>query len=201
MGGPPGITAAILAAGFSRRLGRPKQLLEFEGKPLLQWAIDAALESDVPEVLVVLGEAAPAILERVELGDARVVLNDRAIEGQSSSIVAAVSSADPLRSGTLLMLGDQPGVTTEDLNQVRAAFDGNPDSIAMASWLGEARSPVIFGRAYDAELLALTGDTGARPLVRTHMNRVRFVAFDRPVPTDIDTEEDYRRLLENPDTR
>ncbi|MEZ4505988.1 MAG: NTP transferase domain-containing protein [Thermomicrobiales bacterium] len=91
------------------------------------------------------GESAPDILERIELGNARAVINDRAVEGQSTSIVAAIASADPLRSGTLLMLGDQPGVTAEDLQRVLAAFDDAPDSIAMASWQGEARSPVVFG--------------------------------------------------------
>ena len=102
-----GLSGAILAAGFSRRLGRPKQLLEFDGKPLLQWAIDAALGANLDEVLVVLGETAPAILPKIDLGAARVVLNERAIEGQSASIVKAVKAADADRSGTLLMLGDQ----------------------------------------------------------------------------------------------
>jgi molybdenum cofactor cytidylyltransferase len=191
-----GVTAAILAAGFSRRLGRPKQLLEYRGKPLLQWAVDAALNSDLDEVLVVLGEAAPAILPRIELGRARAVVNERASEGQSASIGKAVLAADPGRRGTLLMLGDQPGLTSEDLRRVLTGFDGSPDSIAIASWQGDARSPVVFGRAYDRELMALAGDSGARPLVKVHWERVRLVNFDRPVPIDIDTEEDYTRLTE-----
>ena len=193
-----GVSIAILAAGFSRRLGRPKQLLEFKGKSLLQWAIDAASATDTPEILLVVGESASAILERIEPGRASTVINERAVEGQSSSIVAAVEAADRRRSGTLLMLGDQPGVTTDDLNRILTAFDGHSDSITMASWQGEARSPVIFGRAYDRELLSLTGDTGARPLVHRHLSSVQFVEFDRPVPIDIDTEEDYRRLLAMP---
>jgi molybdenum cofactor cytidylyltransferase len=190
------VTLAILAAGFSRRLGRPKQLLEYKGKPLLQWAIDAALAVDMPDVLVVLGESAPEVLERIDLGRARAIVNDRAIEGQSLSIVKAVSAADPNRLGTLLMLGDQPDLATDDLRKVLAEFEGRPESIAMASWQGEARSPVIFGRAYDPELLALTGDIGARPLVRKHWKNVRLVEFDRPVPIDIDTEQDYQELIE-----
>jgi molybdenum cofactor cytidylyltransferase len=190
-----GLSGAILAAGFSRRLGRPKQLLEIDGKPLLQWAIDAALGANLDEVLVVLGETAPAILPKIDLGAARVVLNERAIEGQSASIVKAVQAADADRSGTLLMLGDQPGITTDDLNLVIAAFDGHPDTIAMFSWQGNPRSPVVFGRAYDKELAALNGDNGARPLIRRHWSQVRLIEIDRPVPLDIDTEEDYQRLL------
>lgn len=195
MEGRQKITGVILAAGFSRRLGRPKQLLAYGGKPLLQWAIDTALAANLDEVIVVLGDAAPAILEKVDLGSASVVINERAIEGQSSSIVKAIPAADSARNGTLLMLGDQPGLTVEDLRRVLDAFDGRPDSIAMASWQGDARSPVVFGRVYDRELMGLTGDTGARPVVKRHQDRVRFVEFDRPVPIDIDTEEDYRRLL------
>jgi len=190
-----GITGVILAAGFSRRLGRPKQLLDYQGKPLLQWAIDAALNANLDEVLVVLGESAPTILPRLELGSARDVMNERAIEGQSASIAKAVLVANPHRSGTLLMLGDQPALTSEDLDLVVAAFDGRADAISMISWQGDPRSPVVFGRGYEEELIALTGDTGARPLIRRHWSNVRFVEFDRPVPLDVDTEEDYKRLI------
>jgi molybdenum cofactor cytidylyltransferase len=190
-----GITGVILAAGFSRRLGRQKQLLEYRGKPLLQWAIDAALNAKLDEVLVILGEAAPVILPKVELGRARIVVNERANEGQSSSIAIGVLAADPVRSGTLLMLGDQPALTSDELDLVIGAFDGRVDAISMISWQGDPRSPVVFGRAYDEELSALTGDTGARPLIRKHWSNVRFVEIDRPVPLDVDTEEDYKRLL------
>jgi len=190
-----GVTGVILAAGFSRRLGRPKQLLEYRGKPLLQWAIDAALNAKLDEVLVILGEAAPMILPKVELGSARAVVNERAIEGQSASIAKAVLAADPGRRGTLLMLGDQPALMSGDLDLVIAAFDGRVDAISMISWQGDPRSPVVFGRGYDEELIALTGDTGARPLIRRHWSNVRFVEIDRPVPLDVDTEEDYKRLI------
>lgn len=161
----------------------------------MQWAIDAAEEAGFPEILLVLGEAAPAILEQIDPGSAAIVINEHAIEGQSTSIVAATAAANPDRTGTLLMLGDQPGLSSDDLLRVLAAFDGRPDSIAMALWQGEARSPVIFGRDYDLELLGLTGDEGARPLVMRHRAKVRFAEFDRPVPLDVDTEEDYQRLL------
>ncbi len=195
MGECGGITGVILAAGFSRRLGRPKQLLDYQGKPLLQWAIDAALNANLDEVLVVLGESAPTILPRLELGSARDVMNERAIEGQSASIAKAVLVANPHRSGTLLMLGDQPALTSEDLDLVVAAFDGRADAISMISWQGDPRSPVVFGRGYDEELTELSGDTGARPLIRKHWSNVRLVEIDRPVPFDVDTEEDYNRLI------
>src|SRR4051794_36036387 len=120
---PPGVTGVILAAGFSRRLGRPKQLLPVDGKPLLQFAIDAALAADLTQVIVVLGIAAPAILDKVDLGRAQVVVNERAIDGQSTSIGAGMAAADANRSGTLLMIGDQPDLTSDDLNRVLMAFD------------------------------------------------------------------------------
>ena len=161
----------------------------------MQWAIDAALNANLDEVLVVLGESAPTILPRLELGSARDVMNERAIEGQSASIAKAVLAANPHRSGTLLMLGDQPALTSEDLDLVVAAFDGRADAISMISWQGDPRSPVVFGRGYDEELTELSGDTGARPLIRKHWSNVRFVEIDRPVPFDVDTEEDYKRLI------
>lgn len=201
MTNPAGVTGVILAAGFSRRLGRPKQLLLVDGKPLLQFAVDAAVAADLAEVIVVLGVDAPAILDRVELGRARVVVNDRAVDGQSTSIVVGIAEADPNRTGTLLMIGDQPDLTSDDLNRVLAAFDGGFESLIAASWQGEIRSPVAFGRAYDDQLRALIGDEGARPLVMAHGDRVLSVLIDRPVPPDIDTEDDYQSLLRNRLTR
>jgi molybdenum cofactor cytidylyltransferase len=192
-----GVTGVILAAGFSRRLGRPKQLLPVDGKPLLQFAIDAALAADLAEVILVLGVAAPEILEQVDLGRSQVVVNERAIGGQSSSIVAGMAAAHANRSGTLLMIGDQPDLMSDDLNRVLAAFDGGAESLVAASWQGAIRSPVVFGRAYDDQLRALTGDRGARPLMMTHRDRIVQAMLDRPVPPDIDTEEDYQLFLRN----
>ena len=191
-----GVTGIVLAAGFSRRLGQPKQLLDLDGKPLLQWAIDAANGADLDEVLVVLGDNAADILERIDLGRAKIVLNPNARQGQSASIVSGVAAANPSRSGTLLMLGDQPEITPEDLNRLLAAFDHEPDSILIVSWNGETRSPVVFGREYDDELLKLTGDRGARPLLSAHLDKLQRLPIDRPVPMDVDTEADYQRLLE-----
>jgi molybdenum cofactor cytidylyltransferase len=197
VGGRLRVSGVILAAGFSRRLGRPKQLLELGGKPLLQWAIDAALAAGLSEVLVVLGESAAAILEHVDLGTARLVINPDAIDGQSTSIMAGVAVANPERVGTLFMLGDQPDISAADLDLVLQKFEGTPDEIVIASWQGERRSPVVFGRSYDGELLRLRGDTGARPILRAHSEQVVAVEFDRPVPIDIDTEADYQRLLQD----
>jgi molybdenum cofactor cytidylyltransferase len=189
------VSGVIVAAGESRRLGRPKQLLDYLGRPLLEHAVRNAVASRLSEVIVVLGANRDQILQSVDFLDARHIGNERYSEGMSTSLVAALAQTDPQATGILFLLGDQPGVTTDVIDAVLDAFDGTPESIVMPSWQGVPANPVLIGRGYLPELMALHGDVGARPIVDRHRDRIRLVEIDRPVPPDIDTEVDYQRLL------
>jgi molybdenum cofactor cytidylyltransferase len=191
------VSGVILAAGASRRLGRPKQLLAYHGRPLLDHVVRNALSSSLGEIIVVLGAERGRIRVLLDLSKVHVVENVHFAEGQSTSVVAALDFVDPDAAGVLLLLGDQPGVTADVISAVVEAFDGDPQAIVMPSWQGTPSNPVLFGRSYFKELRQLTGDEGARAIVMRNRNRVRLVPIDRPAPQDVDTEADYERLIES----
>lgn len=191
------VAGVILAAGESRRLGRPKQLLDYRGSPLIAHVVRSALDSGLGSVTVVLGANEAKIREAVDLSETSVVSNPDFADGQSTSVAAALSSIGPGVDGVLFLLGDQPGVTSDVIDAVVEAFDGGPQRIVMPSWQGVPANPVLFGRGHFAELSGLDGDEGARSIVRRLRESVVLVPVDRPVPPDIDTEDDYRLLLES----
>jgi molybdenum cofactor cytidylyltransferase len=191
------VSGVILAAGASRRLGRPKQLLPLNGRPLLDHVIQHAISSTLGEIIVVLGAERGRIRVLMDLSKVHVVENQRFAEGQSTSVVVALDYLDPGATGVLFLLGDQPGVSAEVISAVVDAFDEDPQTIVMPSWRGIPSNPVLFGRAYFDELRKLTGDEGARAIAMRARDRVHLVPIDQPVPQDVDTEDDYLRLVES----
>lgn len=192
---PPRVVGIILAAGTSSRLGRPKQLLDYRGKPLLQHVIDNARASRLDEVVLVLGANWERIETAVDCSDVHLVVNPNFSQGQSTSLIAGVNALHPGVDGVLFLLGDQPGVTAKIIDAELGAFDGNPRMIVMTDWQGTPTHPVLFGRGYFAEFHTLTGDTGAKPIIQRSREHIHLVAIDRPAPRDVDTEADYQHLL------
>ncbi len=191
----PAVSGVILAAGGSRRLGRPKQLVAFKGKPLLDHVVQNALSSTLGEIIVVLGAERGRIRVLMDLSKVHVVENDRFAEGQSTSVAVGLNYVDPGATGVLFLLGDQPGVSADVIGALVAAFDGDPETIVMPSWQGTPANPVLFGRSYFPELRQLSGDEGGRSIVAAARDHVRLVPIDLPVPQDVDTEADYERLV------
>jgi molybdenum cofactor cytidylyltransferase len=191
------VSGVILAAGGSSRLGRPKQLLAYKGRPLLDHVVQNALSSNLGEIIVVLGAERGRVRVLMDLSKVHVVENEQFAKGQSTSVVVALDNVDQGAAGVLILLGDQPGVSADVINAVVAAFDGDPQTIVMPSWRGTPANPVLFGRAYFSELRQLTGDEGARDLVKQASDHVCLVPIDQPVPQDVDTEADYQHLIES----
>jgi molybdenum cofactor cytidylyltransferase len=173
--------AIVLAAGGSSRLGRPKQLLDYHGEPLVVHAARVALAARCDRTLVVWSSAAPPPpIEGIEL-----VENREWNEGISSSIRAAVRAAGDARM--LFTLADQPLVTSAHL---RALVDTNAPIVA-TGYRGIAGVPAVFGPEFREDLLALQGDRGARAVIEKHGGVV--ISFE-PAAIDIDCEDDYRKL-------
>ncbi len=186
--------AVILAAGGSTRLGRPKQLLELDGEPLVRRAARAAAEAGYAPVVVVVGAAAAEVGAALAEGPFEVVENPGWRAGVASSIrrgLAAVLALRPDVSGVLLAVCDQPRVGAAHLAALAAVLDDGVHSIAASSYAGTLGVPALFERATFGELEALVGDQGAKPVVTREPGRVAAV----PLPGgewDVDTEVDWR---------
>jgi CTP:molybdopterin cytidylyltransferase MocA len=164
------VVAVILAAGFSKRLGRPKQTIVLEGETLIARA-ERLARAVADEVVVVTPE-----------------LNPEAAEGIASSIRVRVRIAGE-NARILVMLCDQPLITIEHLRNL-VAVDA---PIVATSYAGVAGVPAVFAPEFASELLALRGDRGARSLIDAHRDVARVVPFE-DAAVDVDTAGDLRRL-------
>ena len=190
------LSAIILAAGESKRMGKPKQLLPLGKSTLLEQAIDNLLNSSVDETIVVLGHKAEEITEKIANKPVKVVINPDYQQGMSTSIVAGLIMVDPRSQAVMLALGDQPLVTSRTINQLIEAFSKNKKGIAVPTYRGRRGHPIIFDIKYKAELFKLKGDIGGREIIQNHPKDVFMVAVDsESVISDIDTQEDYKTNL------
>jgi molybdenum cofactor cytidylyltransferase len=189
------IAGIVLAGGTSSRLGRPKQLLELAGRPLLQHAVDAAATARLDEVIVVLGHRAGEVAAALALPPgARSVVNPDYATGQASSMHTGLAAVSPQAEAAVLLLGDQPGMAPAHIAAVADAFRGGAGPIVQGSYRGTPGHPVLFARRVWPELMAVRGDLGAREVIKAHPDWVVRVELDADVPPDLDTMEDYRRL-------
>ena len=162
------VAAIIIAAGASSRLGEPKQLLLVEGETLLGRAVRIAKEAGADPVLVILGANRERIEAEVDLSGVRVVGNNGWQEGLASSIrlgVEEVQNQPTPASGVLLAICDQPAVTSEHLARMIETFREQPASAVASTYAGKRGIPAVFPRSAFVDLLALTGDQGARGLL------------------------------------
>ena len=164
------VAAIIVAAGASRRLGQPKQLVKIDGEPLLHRAIRCARKAGASPVFVVLGAHRERIESAIDFGATAIVVNEDWEEGLASSIRAGIKAAEKdaaATAGLLLMTCDQPRVTAEHLRQLIEKFHAQARPVLIASTYAGIRGiPAIFPREAHGELLALRGDKGARPLLQ-----------------------------------
>ncbi len=189
------ISALILGAGASQRLGPPKQLLPFRDTTMLGWVVrQAQSATGVDEVVVVLGRAADEVRERVDFETARVVENKVFSEGCSSSYRAGLAAVNPESQAIMVILGDQPGIVPEVIDTLAEEWRRTDALIALCSYNGRKGHPMIFSRAMFDQLEELHGDKAAWKLVDANADLVREVHFDLPFPDDINTAADFERI-------
>lgn len=190
-------TIIILAAGASRRLGHAKQLLNVEGMPLLSYMITQAIKTKARRVFVVLGANAEAIRSTVVNDEVEWVENSNWKEGMSSSIRSGINHLikhHPEVEATVLMMCDQPFVTTGLINQIIEKQMQSGKDIVTCSYGGVVGPPTLFTFKFFPELLKLKGDAGAKKIIERSPDQVATVDFPRG-EIDIDTESDYQHWL------
>ena len=164
-GDPGPLPAVILAAGASRRLGQPKQLVRVAGDTLLGRTVRAALAVCAP-VLVVLGSGAEAMAEELAGLPVTLVANDQWPEGMAASIRAGVRALPAGAEGVLLLVCDQPAVDAKLLARMLDARRRHPDAVIACGYADTRGVPALFPARCLEQLLALRGDRGARGLLQ-----------------------------------
>ena len=182
----------ILAAGASRRMGRPKQMLEFEGQTLLRRAVTTAVDSVCRPIVVVLG--ANADLMKVHLHGQPVMIADNAqwTTGMGSSIragIALLQHAD----AAMIFLCDQPLVTTASLDRLVASHFQSGAPVTAASYAGATGTPAIFSASIFSELSQMDPAHGGRAVIQRYRDRLNVFPL-LEAQMDVDTEEDFERL-------
>lgn len=188
----------VLAAGGSSRMRRPKQLLHVDGRPLLEGIIGHACRSRLDEVVVVLGANADEIVAQVDLGRSRPLLNPDHASGMASSLRAGLAALTPDVERAAIILGDQPAISAALLDELLdlQAASGRP--AAALSFDGLLHPPVVLQRELWGDLQSLEGDVGCRAVIRARPELVAALPAggNSRHPVDIDTPDDYRRLVE-----
>jgi molybdenum cofactor cytidylyltransferase len=194
----PSVGLILLAAGGSSRLGRPKQLLDYEGQPLLRRAVETALASQCFPVIVVLGaeaEACAAMLEGLG-GSLRLVVNADWKEGLSSSIRTGLTVLEKENShiaAAILSVADQPHLTAGLLDSLIEHHRFTGKKIIAAQYAGVPGPPALFDLSLFPQLKTLSGDEGARRVLQENPGEVVLVPFPAG-SLDVDTPEDYEKL-------
>lgn len=189
------IAAVVLAAGSSSRMGQVKQLLEWEGKTLIRHILSKLRAAGITDIVVVLGANASKIEKELEGLALHVVYNEQWSEGLGSSVVAGTRAAMELDPAALLfVLVDQPYVSISLLQQIMEQYTRHSDALIVSDYGSHPGVPALFPAFFFPNLLRLSGDAGARKIIKQYTGEIHFVAFPEG-KYDLDTPEDWERFL------
>jgi molybdenum cofactor cytidylyltransferase len=196
------ISAILLGAGESKRMGVNKLQLPWRQKTVLEHCLDSLLRSNIQEVVIVLSDQTKEMRDRLKGGSLlknkriKVEMNRDYKKGMSTSVRRGLKTIDPRSDGILIALGDQPFLNPRTINALIRAFDQRRGDIIVPSFRGVKGHPVIFHRKYEKELLKLRGDTGGKPILLKYSKQIKTIPVrSEGVIKDIDTREEYQKAL------
>ena len=188
------IIAIVLAAGLSTRMGKPKQTLAIDGKPMLQKVLEIFRKTKVDRAVVVLGAGEHEVRSRVRFKGEMVVFNPKYAEGMSGSLKLGLTAAGPWVEAMIVALGDQPYLSPATVDKMIRAYRRSGAPVVVPVYNGRRGNPVLFDRSTFADVMSIRGDEGARSVVEKNRRTLLEVPVsDRGVMTDIDTPADYRK--------
>ena len=191
------ISATILAAGSSQRMGDNKLLLPFQDNTLINVVCKTIIDSYLKPVFVVTGFENKKVLESLPKSIDKIVYNEEWSRGMATSINKAISSLPNNIDGNMIVLGDMPLVTVKIINKLHQVFlNNNGNKIIYADYLGKQANPVIFPRKFFDEILHLNGDKGCKKIIyKNRKNSIGVPIDSSEVIFDCDTKDDYSDLV------
>ena len=187
--------AIILAAGRAARMGRLKQLLPVEGRPMVRRVAEAVCAANLAQVVAVIGAQAEAVTAALADLPLEIVVNATWREGMSASLRAGLRALRPDIGAALVVLADQPALTPDLLRLLVDRYRATGAPIVVPRYQGRRGNPVLWDRALFPDLLAVEGDRGGRDLLKRYQDLVEWVDVDDPaVLLDVDTRRDYENL-------
>ena len=190
------IAGVVLAAGGSRRMGRPKQLLEHEGVSLLRRTALTAVESTLDPLVVVLGSNSGLFVDEIDDLALQIVVNNQWETGLGGSIRTGVDAIAAMEfDAVVILLSDQPFVTSTVIRRLIEAYRSSNAPIVASRYSNALGVPALFDRTLLSSLAGIPGDRGAKDLMASAGDAVFGVDFPEAA-LDVDTPEDYERLIE-----
>ena len=180
----------IIAAGSSSRLGQAKQLLPYKDGNLLGHTIKVCLESKIGNIHLILGANHEAILKETDTSNCQVHINPNWKNGMSNSIAFGIKQIEENIDGVILTMADQPFLKKEHLKRL---LQKQSSGIVISKYEEEKGPPTFFSKDYFEALSNLSGDDGAKAVIKKYQAIVQFVSFPKG-NIDIDTEEDLGYL-------
>ncbi len=197
----PHVSGVILAAGKASRMGRDKLSLPFRGLPLLQHVINAARQSCLKDVTVVMPKDS-ALEQTLDLSGCDVVTATHRDLGQAESLQSGLRNVMDNARGCMVMLGDQPLLTSETIDMLVEAYAQQPECWVAPVQEGMRGNPITIPSEWFPKVFELEGDTGARPLLGSPGLALRLVRIHEVGPfIDVDTEQEYQHLLNRYDAK
>ena len=188
------VSAIILAAGESKRMGKLKQLLPLGQDTILGQTIDNFLNSKAAETIVVIGYRAQEIINAIGNRPVKIALNPSYQQGMSTSISAGLKLISDKSQGIMIVLADQPFISNQTIDRLIGVFSSSHKGIVIPAHKGRQGNPVIFNIQYKQELLALKGDVGGKEIIARHPEDVIKINFDSDdIIHDLDTEDNYNQ--------
>lgn len=190
------ISAILLAAGESRRMGEFKQLLSIGGKSFVEHCVDNLLASRVDELIIVTGHRALDVRRAVGERPVRFAHNVDYLSGMASSIKCGFSALSEDSQACVVALVDQPTIGEDVINLVIDRYRNTHEIIVIPTYRGRSGHPIILDRSLNSEILTMDPEQGLRQVVHAHQNQVaRVEVYTEAVLEDCDLPEDYQRIL------
>jgi len=189
------ISAVVLAAGESTRMGFCKQLLKIEGRTMIEQVVKNVRESRVDEVIVVLGFMANEIAEKLPRDQIKIIVNPRFKEGMSTSLKTGLEAVDREADAVIFVLSDQPFIKPSIIDKIIDEYERTGAPIVVPTYKGRRGNPVLFDMSLRAEVMNIQGDVGGRPIIKKHEKEIREVEVGSPtILMDTDVKEDLEVL-------